>query len=42
MGYKMKESSKNGVLQVEPRALGIVGVSGDSSYGVLLGLAWIL
>ncbi len=38
----MREGSKNVVLQVEPRALGVVGVSGASSYGVPLASAWIL
>jgi hypothetical protein len=36
------EGSKNVVLWVEPRALGVVGVSGASSYGVLLAPVWIL
>jgi hypothetical protein len=38
----VKKGSKNIVLQVEPRALGVVGVSGALSYGVLLASAWIL
>jgi hypothetical protein len=41
-GYKVKEGSKNVVFQVEPRALGVVGVSGTPSYYVLLVSAWIL
>jgi hypothetical protein len=38
----VREGSKNVVLRVELRALGIVGVSGASSYGVSLASAWIL
>ncbi len=38
----MREGSKNIVLRVEPRALGVVGVSGVLSYGVPLASAWIL
>jgi hypothetical protein len=38
----VRKGSKNVVLQVEPRALGVVGVSGTISYGVLLASAWIL
>ncbi len=38
----MREGSKNVVLRVEPRALGVVGVSGAPSYGVPLASAWIL
>jgi hypothetical protein len=35
-GYSVKEGSKNVVLRVEPRALGVVGVSGAPNYGVQL------
>ncbi len=35
----MREGSKNVVLRVEPKALGVVGVSGASSYGVPLASA---
>jgi hypothetical protein len=38
----VRKGSKNYVLWVEPRALGVVGVSGASSYGVLLTSTWIL
>ncbi len=38
----MREGSKNVVLRVEPRALGVIGVSGALNYGVLLASAWIL
>jgi hypothetical protein len=38
----MREGSNNVVLRVEPRVLGIVGVSGAPSYGVMLALTWIL
>jgi hypothetical protein len=38
----MKEGSKNVVLRVELRTLGVVGVSGASNYGVSLASAWIL
>ncbi len=38
----MREGSKNIVLQVEPRTLGVVGISGASNYGVSLASAWIL
>jgi hypothetical protein len=37
----MREGSKNVILRIEPRALGVVGVSGAPSYGVPLALAWI-
>jgi hypothetical protein len=37
----VREGSKNVVFQVEPRALGVVGVSGAPSYGVSLASAWI-
>jgi len=42
MGYSVKESSKNVILWVELRVLGVVGVGGASSYGVLLPSACIL
>jgi sugar diacid utilization regulator len=32
----VREGSKNVVLRVEPRVLGVVGVSGAPSYGVPL------
>ncbi len=32
----MREGSKNVVLRVEPRVLGVIGVSGAPSYGVSL------
>jgi hypothetical protein len=32
----MKEGSKNVVLRVEPKALGVVRVGGAPNYGVLL------
>jgi hypothetical protein len=35
----MREGSKNVVLRVEPKTLGIVGVNGAPSYGVLLASA---
>ncbi len=38
----MRKGSKNVILRVEPRALGVVGVSGALSYGVPLASAWIL
>ncbi len=38
-GYKVREGSKNVVLWVEPRALGVVGVSGALTYGVSLASA---
>jgi len=38
----VKEGSRNIVLWVEPRKLGVVGISGAPSYGVLLASAWIL
>jgi hypothetical protein len=38
----VREGSKNVVLWVEPKALGVVRVSGASSYGVSLASAWIL
>ncbi len=38
----MREGSKYIVFLVEPRSLGVVGVSGALSYGVPLILAWIL
>jgi hypothetical protein len=38
----VREGSRNVVLQVEPRMLGIIGVSGTPSYGVPLGSTWIL
>jgi ABC-type dipeptide/oligopeptide/nickel transport system permease subunit len=38
-GYSVRKGLKNVVLQVEPRVLGVVGVSGASSYGVLLASA---
>ncbi len=38
----MREGSKNVVLRVEPRVLGVIGVSGAPSYGVPLISAWIL
>ncbi len=38
----MKEGSKNIVLCVEPRTLGVVRISAASSYGVSLASAWIL
>jgi nitrate/nitrite transporter NarK len=38
----MREGSKNVVLRVEPRALGVVGISGALSYGVPLAWTWIL
>ncbi len=38
----MREDSKNVVLRIEPRALGVVGMSGALSYGVLLASTWIL
>jgi hypothetical protein len=37
----VREGSKNVVLQVEPRTLGIVEVSGTLSYGVPLASTWI-
>ncbi len=42
VGYKMRKGSKNVVLRVERKALGVVRVSGASSYGVPLPSAWIL
>jgi hypothetical protein len=41
-GIAWKRTQKNVILWVEPRALGIVGVNGVPSYGVLLASAWIL
>jgi hypothetical protein len=41
-GVKVKEGSKNVVLQIELTVLGVVGLSGASSYGVPLASAWIL
>jgi hypothetical protein len=38
----VRKGSKNVVLQVEPRALGIVGVSASPSHSVPLASAWIL
>jgi hypothetical protein len=38
----MKEGSKNVFLRVEPKTLGVVGVSGAPSYGVPLASALIL
>ncbi len=38
----MREGSKNIVLRVEPKVLGVIGVSGAPSYGVLLASTWIL
>jgi hypothetical protein len=38
----VRKVSKNVVLRVEPRALGVVGVSGAPNYGVPLESAWIL
>jgi hypothetical protein len=38
----VREGSKNVILQVELIVLGVVGVSGAPSYGVLLASAWIL
>jgi hypothetical protein len=38
----VREGSKNIVLRVEPRTLGVVGVSGALRYGVPLASAWIL
>ncbi len=38
----MKKGSKNVILRVEPRALGVIGVNGALSYGVPLASAWIL
>jgi hypothetical protein len=32
----------NGGIKCEPRALGVVGINGASSYGVSLASAWIL
>jgi hypothetical protein len=41
-GIKCKRRSKNVVLRIEPRALGVVGVSVVQNYGVPLALARIL
>ncbi len=38
----MKEGSKTVVIRVEPKTLGVVGVSVALSYGVSLALTWIL
>jgi hypothetical protein len=38
-GYSMRKDSKN---VVELKVLGVVGISGASSYGVPLASAWIL
>jgi hypothetical protein len=38
----VRKGSKNVVLQVEPKALGVVGVSGALSYGVPLASTWTL
>jgi hypothetical protein len=38
----MRKGSKNVVLRVEPRMLGVIGISGAPSYGVSLASASIL
>jgi hypothetical protein len=38
----MRKGSKNVVFRVEPRMLGVVGISGAPSYDVSLASAWIL
>jgi len=38
----VREGSKNVVLRIEPKALGVVRVNGAPSYGVPLASAWIL
>jgi hypothetical protein len=38
----VKEGSKNVVLRIEPKVLGVVRVNGISNYGVPLASAWIL